>query len=357
MKPKNTLVASEIQDGDIICFQRSLSEAELSAIRSTNPTACLDAPSFYDFLMNRLFVNFSPKTTANLQLRSEDDAMFNLALSKKDTYDALAHKVADYLSSKSAAPVEPSHIRFTTTNIQSGKPRAVVKRQQSSTVNHILMGNNGYGSYGYAPSQAPDHLFYEVLEMSLTDLEQRKNVRITWLSEGIQKEEPHDILVHKQATFVEVLDALRQRANLPDEILDQIRFYEVHSNKVYKILPETHGVIALNEFMNVYAERIPDEESQLDTEKGDRLLYCFHFEKDASKAHGTPFIFLMKAGEIFKETKERISKRTGLKGKNFEKIKFAVIKGGQVYSRPVLVEDGKSAHIACIFDKLICVCR
>ncbi|CAK1366028.1 unnamed protein product [Cercospora beticola] len=339
MKPKNTLVASEIQDGDIICFQRSLSEAEQSAIRQTNPTACLTAPTFYDFLLNRLFVNFTPKSFVNLQLRNEEDAQFQLALSKKDTYDALAHKVADYLSSKNETTIEPSHLRFTTTNVQSGKPRAVVKRQQNTTVNHILMGNNGYGSYGYTATQAPDHLYYEVLEMSLTDLEQRKNVRIIWLTEGIQKEEPFDLLLHKQANFSDVSGALQQRASLPDEIVDQIRFYEVHSNKVYKVLPPSHGVIALNEFMSVYAERIPEEESQADPDNGDRLMYCFHFEKEPSKAHGVPFIFLMKAGEIFKETKERISKRTGLKGKNLEKVKFAVIKGGQVYSRPVWIAD------------------
>jgi hypothetical protein len=45
-------------------------------------------------------------------------------------------------------------------------------------------------------------------------------------------------------------------------------------------------------------------------------------------------------GEIFKETKERLSKRTGIKGKQFEKIKFAVIPHGS-YSRPKVLEDGK----------------
>ena len=343
MKPKNTLSASEIQDGDIVCFQRHLSEAETAAIKQTAPTMCLQAPHFYDFLINRMFVTFTPKFTPiqNLQVRNDGDEQFRIALSKKDTYDALTLKVADYLSAVGTAPVDPSHLRFTTVNIQTGKPRALVKRQQGTTMANILLGTSGYGGYGYAPSQAPDHLYYEVLEMSLTDLEQRKNVRIIWLTEGITKEEPYDILVHKQSQFTDVLGSLSKRASLPDEILDQIRFYEVHSNKVYKILPHSHGVIALNEFMTVYAERIPEDEKELDAEKGDRLIYCFHFDKEPSKPHGVPFIFLLKEGEVFKETKERISKRTGIKGKQFEKIRFAVIKGGQNYSRPAWVEDGK----------------
>ncbi|KXL41610.1 hypothetical protein M433DRAFT_6726 [Acidomyces richmondensis BFW] len=341
MKPKNTLIASEIQDGDIICFQQHLNDLEMAAIKQTNPTASLDAVSFYDYLVNRMFVTFTPKFSPmqNCQVLKEGTERFKIPLSKKDNYDALSIKVAEHLSSICTAPVDPSHLRFTTVNNQTGKPRSVVKRQQNATLASILLGTQGYGGYTYTAAQAPDHLYYEVLEMSLTDLEQRKNVRITWLSEGITKEEPYDVLVHKQSQFTDVLAALQKRADLPDEILEHVRFYEVHGNKVYKILPYTQSVIALNEFMTIYAERIPNEEETLDAERGDRLLYCLHFEKEPSKSHGVPFIFLLKAGETFKETKERLSKRTGIKGKNFEKIRFAIIKNGQNYSRPVWIDD------------------
>ena len=45
---------------------------------------------------------------------------------------------------------------------------------------------------------------------------------------------------------------------------------------------------------------------------GGRLAYCFHFEKEPSKSHGVPFVFLVKEGEVFADTKERLSKRTGI---------------------------------------------
>mgnify|MGYP001111307224 FL=1 len=51
----------------------------------------------------------------------------------------------------------------------------------------------------------------------------------------------------------------------------------------------------------------------------------------------------MRQGEIFKETKQRLSKRTGIKGKQFEKIKFAVVPR-LVYSNPRYLEDGKVAY-------------
>ena len=54
------------------------------------------------------------------------------------------------------------------------------------------------------------------------------------------------------------------------------------------------------------------------------------------------FVHLTNAhkGEIFKQTKERLQKRTGLKGKPFEKIKFAVVKKAQ-FSKPIYLEDGE----------------
>ncbi|KAF2719013.1 cysteine proteinase [Polychaeton citri CBS 116435] len=343
MKPKNTLHASEIQDGDIICFQRSLSESQAQAIRQKNPSASLTAKEYYDFLINRMFVTFWPKEPRLLTVKFKEEAevgKFTLALSKKDTYDVLAIKAAEHLSTLSSSPVDPTHLRFTTANAQTGRARpSPVKRSPGITVANILLGTTAYGGYGYSQGQAPDHLYYEVLEMSLMDLEQRKTVKILYLTDGITKEEQYDVLVPKQSTFAEVLLALQKRADIPNEALEHVRFYESHGGKVYKQLPLTHNVMQLNEFMTVYAEQIPEEEESLDKDQGDRLINCFHFEKEPNKHHSTPFIFPLKSGEVFKDTKERLSKRTGLKGKNFEKVKFAVIKGGQQFSRPQWVED------------------
>lgn len=45
-------------------------------------------------------------------------------------------------------------------------------------------------------------------------------------------------------------------------------------------------------------------------------------------------------GEVFVDTKKRLEKRTGMKGKNFEKIKFAVVKKS-AYAKPQYLNDGR----------------
>lgn len=361
MKPKQTLGQSEIQDGDIVCFQKVLSSEQIQALQQRDSSAYTDATLFYDYLLNRIRIFFGPRPQAPQDIALEEGSEeFELFLSRKDSYDTLAAKVAQHLSSISKSEIGADHLRFTTVNAQSGKPRAAVKRMPTTTVHSILsgVGAGGYGSYGYT-NQSPDTLYYEVLEMSLADLEQRKTVKVNWLPEGVTKEDTYDCLVPKVGTFQDVLPVLQKKAKLPDEIIEQIRFYEAHSGKVYKNLTLDTAVSSLNEFMQVYAERLPEEEREAQKEGNLPLIGCFHYDKEPSKPHGIPFIFITKEvsysgsnicmtaelmnnkGEVFRDTKERLSKRTGIKGKQFEKIKFAIVRNGSSYTRPEPVEDGK----------------
>lgn len=296
MKPKQTLGQSEIQDGDIVCFQKVMSPEELQAFQQNHPSAYIDAISFYDYLLNRIRVFFGPRPGAPQSIPLEQGSEeFEVFLSRKDSYDTLAAKTAQHLSTISKTEVDPTHLRFTTVNAQSGKPRGPVKRTPTTTVHTILagVGAGGYGNgYGYS-NQSPDTLYYEVLEMSLSDLEQRKTVKVTWLPEGVTKEETYDCLVPKVGLFEDVLPVLQRKAKLPDEIIEQIRFYEAHSGKVYKNLGLETPVSTLNEFMQVYAERLPEEEREAEKDTLS-LIGCFHYDKEPAKPHGVPFIFNVK---------------------------------------------------------------
>lgn len=190
LKAKATLQQAEIQDGDIVCFQRALSEKQAAEIASTG--GYTDAREFYDYLANRIFVRFIPKIATE-----QEDGTFTLPLSKKMSYDQFSAKVGEHLR------VDPTHLRFTTILSSTGKPKAPVRRGQVATLQQVLVP--AIGTYA-ASSQRPDALFYEILEMSISELETKRNIRVTWLPEGVTKEvrDPYPHCVARQfgLTFI-----------------------------------------------------------------------------------------------------------------------------------------------------------
>jgi ubiquitin carboxyl-terminal hydrolase 7 len=104
MKLRQTFVTSEIQDGDVICFQAEISDKEsvFQLIHESTLHAHLvqlnrqqefeahqlysQVPQFYDFLQNRVLVSFKPKFEEVSELNPE----FELILSKKNTYDVVS---------------------------------------------------------------------------------------------------------------------------------------------------------------------------------------------------------------------------------------------------------------------------
>lgn len=146
-------------------------------------------------------------------------------------------------------------------------------------------------------------------------------------------------MVPKTGTIEDIIQALIKKAKLGDEATDgKIRIYESSSHKFYREPSREHPVLNLSEYTQIFAERMPQEE--VGAEEND-FIHVFNFHSDVSRVHGIPFKFLLIQGEKFADTKKRLEKRTGLKGKSFEKIKFAVVRRAN-YSKPQYLEDGKS---------------
>jgi ubiquitin carboxyl-terminal hydrolase 7 len=201
MKAKQSLKAAELQDGDIVCFQK-VSDGRSSESRSsesdresvTHLTSQLtltdsndrsilsrsghadrieDARYYYDFLLHKRVVRFHPHP------RTPYIDPFELLLSSKHTYDQFAARVGDKLN------IPPTHLKFFTVNNTTGNPKAAVKRGQTQTLQNIL--NPPYSSFGNG-NQRPDCLYFEILDMSLAELDTKKALKVIWLSEGITKE-------------------------------------------------------------------------------------------------------------------------------------------------------------------------
>lgn len=189
LKAKQTLKAAELQDGDVLCFQRMPDRKapgdilgkipRLGDKQSDDGVKRWDhyetATEFYDFLNWKKEVRFWPHPT-RCDKEYED---FSLTLSSRITYDQMAERVAHKLK------VEPTHLRFFSINASTGNPKTPVRRVLSQTLHQILTPQSNFAANSQAKSDA---LFFEVLEMSLAELDTKKNVKVTWLSEGISKD-------------------------------------------------------------------------------------------------------------------------------------------------------------------------
>lgn len=174
-------------------------------------------------------------------------------------------------------------------NANTGAARTVVKRNQNSTLQQML--TNQY----YANSTVSSNsLFYEVLELSLTELETKKIIKLCWLPDGIAKEESLELLVPKNGQVQDIIPLLQKKLDVAEEKMQGIRFYESHLGKFIKELDLSFNVAGIQDYMSLFAERIPEEE--LDMTEEDRFISAFHFQKEPSKAHnqGIPFKFVVK---------------------------------------------------------------
>jgi ubiquitin carboxyl-terminal hydrolase 7 len=131
-----------------------------------------------------------------------------------------------------------------------------------------------------------------------------------------------------------------------------------------------YSVSSISEYITIVAERIPEEDVNVDPA---HFIQAFHFQGEPNKPHGFPFKFSIQRvsqnrkppylliyftdeskDEKFSETRKRLEKRTGIKGKNFDKIKFAVVKRSS-YSKPTYLEDGTATPILLFsYNRLTC---
>lgn len=142
----------------------------------------------------------------------------------------------------------------------------------------------------------------------------------------------------KLGSVGDLIDGLQKKLKISEDEIHNLRLIEAHQSKIYRELTTEMSLSTINEFVTIYAEKVPEEERQANPET-DRAVYAFHFDKEPGRVHDVPFKFIVKDGEVFAETKERISKRTGIKGKQLEKVKFAVVSRSSFLKPEYLADD------------------
>ncbi|PPQ74003.1 hypothetical protein CVT26_006372 [Gymnopilus dilepis] len=321
MKPKLSFSQSEIQDGDVICFQVDLPEKEIHDLESqglySNPV------QFYDFLQNRVMIIFKPKFED-----ADSDGEFNLVLSKKQNYDIMSVKAGEYLRH------DPIKLRFTTTNPTTGQPKMVLKRSLNQSISEIMQPTY--------TNPTTTVILYEKLDVSIVELETKRSLKVTWTGIHNKEEGTHSFLLPKTSMVHDLADHLAKLVKLTPGGTQRIRIFEISKDgKQQKEFTGSEMIGNIPEPVDLYAEEIPREE--LEADDSDKVIGVFHFSKDLSRTHGVPFKFVVKRGEKFADTKKRLQARLGVSDKDIAKYRFALIQVS-TFKQPSYIEDDDTIY-------------
>ncbi|XP_042461162.1 ubiquitin C-terminal hydrolase 12-like isoform X1 [Zingiber officinale] len=304
--------SSQLEDGDIICYQKSLTSTNRNQFRYP------DVPSFLEYVRNRQVVFFRA-----LEKPKEED--FSLELSKLFTYDDVVERVARQLGVD-----DPSKIRLSSHNCysQQPKPQPIKYRGVDHLVDMLVHYN-----------QTSDILYYEILDIPLPELQGLKTLKVAFHHAIKEEVVIHIIRLPKNSTVADVINDLKTKVELsrPDA---EVRLLEVFYHKIYKIFPPGEKIENINDqYWTLRAEEIPEEEKSLGLH--DRLIHVYHFTRDSNQNQmqvqnfGEPFFLVIKEGETLTDIKIRIQKKLQVPDDEFSKWKFAFISLG----RPEYLQD------------------
>ncbi|XP_037496823.1 ubiquitin carboxyl-terminal hydrolase 13 isoform X3 [Jatropha curcas] len=309
---KLTFRASQLEDGDIVCFQKS------AQFRSGEQCRYPDVPSFLEYVHNRQVVRFR-----SLEKPKEDE--FCLELSKLHNYDDVVERVACHLGLD-----DPSKIRLTSHNCYSQQPKPQpIKYRGVEHLSDMLVHYN----------QTSDILYYEVLDIPLPELQGLKTLKVAFHHATKDEVMIHTIRLPKQSTVGDVINDLKTKVELSHPSAE-LRLLEVFYHKIYKIFPHSEKIENINDqYWTLRAEEIPEEEKNLGP--NDRLIHVYHFMKDPAQNQqqvqnfGEPFFLVIHEGETLAEVKLRIQRKLQVPDEEFTKWKFAFLSLG----RPEYLQD------------------
>ncbi|CAK9213983.1 unnamed protein product [Sphagnum troendelagicum] len=308
---KSTFKNSQLEDGDIICYQKTLTREEEDLYRYP------DVPSFLEYVRNRQVVHFR-----HLERPKEDE--FCLELSKQHTYDDVVERVALQVGLE-----DPAKVRLTSHNCYSQQPKPQpIKYRGVERLSDMLVHYN----------QTSDVLYFEALDLPLPELQGLKTLKVAFHNSKTEELSVHNIRLPKQSTVGDVIIELKGKVELSSPQAE-LRVLEVFYHKIYKIFPLNEKIENINDqYWTLRAEEIPDEEKELGAH--DRPIHVYHFSRDASQNHmvqnfGEPFFLVVHQTETLAEVKQRIQTKLAIPDEEFSKWKFAFLSLG----RPEYLQD------------------
>ncbi|KAI8073083.1 hypothetical protein BC940DRAFT_290503 [Gongronella butleri] len=339
MAPKATFKQSEIQNGDIICFQEPVSES--LSLELYNVGKCANVREYYKSVYNRVVVQFKPKHDKNEVTNGGSNHGSSLGGSHggNDVVQLVLNREATYmqvvreLASKLEDGINWINIRLTMANPLTEQPKEVIPFRTTIQLEEMARGMVRPQEYARAVSLDAltplPLIYYEVLPVSVESLESQRALNVTMLGPGgIREETTVSVNVPRVGTVASIVPALVQSKKCKIEMTppERLRFFESVGGRITKEFTLDQSIDNVSDNVSVlYVERIPDDEHTMNMDE-DRVIQVVHYNKDPTRLHSVPFRFTVKKGEPFSATKLRLQKRLGYSGKAWQQIKFTVVK-------------------------------
>ncbi|KAI9319606.1 hypothetical protein BX666DRAFT_1914369 [Dichotomocladium elegans] len=316
MNLKATFQQSEIKTGDIICYQLELSTEEAKDIRARVPYATVR--EYFTGIYNRVVVRFKPKA-------DKRGPEVSLTIDRRSTYSAVAKELAKELDA------DPQKILFISANLITKQPKDPLPFSPRMTLETMVPSLPLPGEYlqsVHLESIPPPFIYYEILDVNLADLESKRSLKVNVLYPTLRDETTVSVFVPRAGVADDIIQALNAKGKL-SKMADNptTRVYEAVDGKITKILSPDQPISGLGiKFGSVvYVEQIPKEEQTMD-EENDRIVQVVSYHKVPNRFHGVPFLFVLKKGELFSTTRKRLQERTGISNKEWQKVKFVILK-------------------------------
>lgn len=291
---------AQLEDGDIICFQKVLTAEE--AARYRHPYV----KGYLEYIRNRRLVNFR-------KLEDPKEEGCTLELLKDMTYDQVNEALAQHLKLDN-----PKFLRLTQHNAYSHQPqRTPIKYQAINRLEQMLQHGN----------HTNEILYYEVLDIPLDDLEKLKTLKVAFHNDKTELASEHSIRLPRESTIGDVLNELKKVLG-KDYQDKKFRLMEVFNSKVFKTCDPDENIEAINDaYWNLRAEVVPDDEV---SKEGERLIHVYHFNSDKENPQlltifGDPFFLKIRDDETLGEIKQRIQTKLGISDEEYAKWKFAFV--------------------------------
>ncbi|KAH3767228.1 ubiquitin carboxyl-terminal hydrolase 12 [Pelomyxa schiedti] len=295
LSPISTFSGADLRTGDIIIFQR---------IPVNHPKWCIlpTALQYFEQQLNRTTVRF----------RRFDDCSPNplthtLALSKLDTYQEVLAALCKALA------CDPEKLRI-------GKIG-----DEKKTLGQLL--NPTYFS-------STDLLFYDLYEISVSQLDTVKIIKVAYHKPNTQLQARHKIYVPKTGTVKDLADQVKAKQNLQPAV--ELRLLELMGYKIFKEIPLATPMSSVMEYNTYRIEEKPPEE--INPPKSAMRLHVVHFSGVnivSVEYFGIPFYMIVTKGIKVSEFKSLVAKRLELKEDEVHRWRVAIIHAGE----PTYLQD------------------